>query len=333
MPVSMIGHCLPTMPAALGFLVDHAFDGLHLVGERVLKRAGQNALLADRQLDEHRRLGAGVLAVLGDREHAQRHPLGLAGIDLRHAVGDLLGLLGVLLGRAIRLIAVIDGVAGVENVVAVVVIRRLIPAEGQPAGQTAPIGPAPPVAMMKSPTVVRIATPKIVAEPMTKVAAMILELIQNLVAATLALGEPLGEVVDSLGSILREPAFAAQACRACRDALDRPGRAVLPEQGVLPGRGECRIQAAFAGSRRRLRRPLRRRPRAALMENCRDALRPPGRDKSRNCGNDSRVGRFPAAIPARPPRRAALPDWVGRSRRGFCRQSEGWRPAARKTAG
>ena len=35
---------------ALRLLVDHAFDVLHGFGRRVLKRAGDDALLADREL-------------------------------------------------------------------------------------------------------------------------------------------------------------------------------------------------------------------------------------------------------------------------------------------
>ena len=83
---------------SLALLVDHALDGLCLAGRLVLIRAGDNAFLADGQLQKH--VGQRTAVIVDrHRKHAQRHPLG---VD-RGLLGDtrcqLFGLLTVLRRR------------------------------------------------------------------------------------------------------------------------------------------------------------------------------------------------------------------------------------------
>ena len=118
--------------------------GLTVLGGRVLQRAADDALLAHRKLQKHRRLGAARLAVRRDRKHAERHPIGLGRRDVR---GTLVAIASACCAYSAAVatgcVAVVHLVVLVVHVVAVVVVHRLRPTPREPARHAPATWPSP----------------------------------------------------------------------------------------------------------------------------------------------------------------------------------------------
>ena len=123
---------------ALRLLVNGPDQRRNLVGEEVVEVAANDAVLVDGQLDDFVGLGLRRLSDYG--EHAQRQPLFVR--RRPSGIGKLLGLVVVLVGRGHGFVAVIDGVAFVGHVPAIVVVAALAAASAI-AARGAPAPPAP----------------------------------------------------------------------------------------------------------------------------------------------------------------------------------------------
>ena len=119
--------------SALRLLVNHPFDGFGGVRSRVLECATKDALLADRELEEHGWIDSSRLSVLRDGKDAQWHPIFRDRLGSWRAQRNCLGLVNVLLLRAHWLISVIHIAIVVVNILTVVVVDRVSPAIVDPA--------------------------------------------------------------------------------------------------------------------------------------------------------------------------------------------------------
>ena len=80
MPVSMSGRSLRRSTLRAAFACRPFLRLPERVCRRVLERAVDDTLFANRELQEHRRIGARRLAIVRHREHAKRHPILAAGL-------------------------------------------------------------------------------------------------------------------------------------------------------------------------------------------------------------------------------------------------------------
>jgi hypothetical protein len=120
-------------------------------------------------------------------------------------------LLGVLLIRGDRLVAVVHGAVVVINVFAVVVVDRIAPAVIDPVREPIPSGPSPVAeAWVVRPVEVSIAPP-IVVEPIVEAAGIVLPPVSNVVAMLVAPILPTLAIADATREILRKLSVAGSA--------------------------------------------------------------------------------------------------------------------------
>jgi hypothetical protein len=187
---------------ALGLLVNHALNGFDSVGSRVLKRPANDALLADGELQKHRRVSAGRFAVLGESKHSERQPILRSRLYFGDARSDGLGLFDVLGLGAYRLIAVINRAVIVVDVVAIVVIERFRPAGVDPARKAIPCGGGPIAETWIVGPIEAVASPPTIAVPVAVIAPVVLPVIANVANRILTPVVPLAPVENLARQVL-----------------------------------------------------------------------------------------------------------------------------------
>ena len=187
---------------ALRLLVDHPFDGFDGIRCRVLECAIKNALLADRELEEHCWIGSSWLSVLRDGKDAKWHPIFRDRLGIWNAERNCLGLVNVLLLRAHGLIAVVHRAIVVVNIFAVVVVDRISPAIIDPVRESRPRGTCPETESWIVRIVDVIVVPPTVAVPIIKISPIVLPIVANVAQILLAPILPLAPVSNSARKIL-----------------------------------------------------------------------------------------------------------------------------------
>src|SRR5262249_41370980 len=158
---------------------------------RVLQRAGDDAFLADVELQEHRGRRAGRLAVLRDGEYAERHPFGV--LHLRDAGRDLVGGILIAFFAGHELPVGLDAAIHVPDGVPVAVVGGGARAIADPAGQAGSRRPAPRIVD------VPVVPAWIIDRPVPVIARIVVpEVVANVLAAVLTLLLAIPPVVDTI---------------------------------------------------------------------------------------------------------------------------------------